>query len=126
MEALIEDRSPLAPGRVLSKALVRACEILGLRRADLARMLGVSVAGISRLMRGEREIAPESKEGELALLFLRCFRSLDALLGGRDEDARAWFHAHNHALEACPAELVLSVQGLVDVTSYLDAMRAKA
>lgn len=114
-----------ASGAVLRRAVTRAAELLGQKRAALAEMLGVSLASAARLVRGERDIDPGSKEGELALLFVRCFRSLDAVLGGDEAAARAWFDAQNSALSGCPRELVLRVPGLVDVLRYLDAMRAK-
>ena len=63
---------------------------------------------------------------ELAALFLRLFRSLDALVGGDETRSRAWMHAHNHHLNGTPAELVRSVSGLVHVVEYLDAMRGKS
>ena len=79
---------------------------------------------MSRLQTG-RGLDPESKEGELALLFLRLYRSLDALVGGDDEKARHWLRADNHHLAAVPAERIRSVEGLVDVVQYLDAMRGR-
>lgn len=109
---------------VLTTALQRAVEILGLSRAEQARILGVSASSLSRLGRS-RSIEPASKEGELTLLLLRLFRSLDALLGGNAASCRAWMRAHNYHLEATPAELIQSVAGLVRVTEYLDALRGK-
>jgi hypothetical protein len=110
--------------RVLTKACQRAAETLGLSRKELAGVLGISAASLSRLGRS-RWIDPESKEGELALLLLRLFRSLDALLGGSGESCRAWMRAPNRHLRAIPAELTASVAGLVHVTEYLDALRGK-
>ena len=69
---------------------------------------------------------PGSKEGELSLLFLRAFRSLDSLLGGSEEAARAWLHADNRHLGGVPAVEMEKVAGLVRVVEYLDAMRAKS
>jgi hypothetical protein len=86
--------------------------------------LGISPASVSRLGR-ERTIDPGSKEGELGLLLLRVFRSLDATVGGDESAARAWFHADNHHLGGVPAELVRSVTGLGHVAEYLDAIRGK-
>ena len=114
----------LAEGAVLAKAVVRAADRLGISRRDAASVLGVSEATMSRVAAG-RPIEPGSKEGEIALLFLRAFRSLDALVGGRDEDARAWMHADNVHLGGVPASLARSVTGLVDVVGYLDAVRGK-
>ena len=70
-----------APDVVLTKALLRATELLGLSSAVLARVLGVSEASVSRLTSGARTVDPQSKEGELALLLVRVYRSLDALVG---------------------------------------------
>jgi transcriptional regulator with XRE-family HTH domain len=109
---------------VLTRATLRAADKLGLSQRDLAKLLGVSAASMSRLSRG-RTIDPSGKEGELALLFLRLFRSLDALVGGDESAANAWFHAKNLHLEGVPAELVARVDGLVHVVEYLDAMRGR-
>ena len=79
---------------------------------------------MSRLQRG-RTIDPEGKEGELALLFVRLYRSLDALVGGDEAQARAWLHAHNTHVAGVPAERITSVAGLVDVVQYLDALRGR-
>ncbi len=110
---------------VLAKALLRAADLLDLSQKDLARVLGVSAATMSRLATSGRRLDPRTKEGELALLFLRLFRSLDALVGGKDGAARQWLHAKNAHVGGVPAALIQSVEGLVHVTQYLDAMRGK-
>lgn len=113
-----------APGVVLAKAVLSAAGRLGLRNNQLAAVLGTSEASVSRLQAG-RELTPASKEGELALLFLRLYRGLDALVGGADEKARLWLHAENDHLAGVPAEKIRRVEGLVDVVQYLDAMRGR-
>jgi hypothetical protein len=114
-----------APRRsvVLTRAALRAADLLGLPRKDLAVILGVSPSTVSRL--DERPLDPARKEGELAVLFVRLFRSLDALLGGQTEKARQWLHAPNRHLGGIPAERIRTVTGLVDAIEYLDAMRGK-
>lgn len=110
---------------VLTRAATRAATALGLSRRALAAVIGVSAASASRLGRG-RSIDPSSKEGELALLLVRLFRSLDALVGGDGAAARAWLHAENEHLGGVPAARLTSVTGLVGVVEYLDAMRGKS
>jgi hypothetical protein len=110
---------------ILTRAVVRAAGALELTQKTLAATLGISEASVSRLTRG-RTIDPQSKEGELAAVFLRMFRSLDAFLGGEDAKSAAWMHAHNHHLAGKPAKLIRSVTGLVHVTEYLDALRGKS
>lgn len=124
----MNSRSSLAPaldpGAVLTRALLAAAERLGLRNRELASVIGASEASVSRLSRG-RSVDPASKEGELSLLFLRLYRSLDALVGGEDAKARAWLRAENDHLRGVPAERIRGVEGLVDVVRYLDAMRGR-
>jgi hypothetical protein len=112
------------PEDVLTRATLEAARRLDVRNNRLAEILGTSEASISRLS-GPRRIAPESKEGELALLFLRLFRSLDALVGGDDQQGRAWLHAENAHLRGVPADRIRRVEGLVDVVRYLDGMRGR-
>jgi hypothetical protein len=109
---------------VLTRATLAAATRLGVRNARLAEVIGTSEASVSRLS-GGRRIDPASKEGELALLFLRLFRSLDALVGGDDAQARAWLHAANTHLNGVPADRIRRVEGLLDVIQYLDGMRGR-
>ena len=109
---------------VVAKAVLAAAERLGLRDRQLAAIIGSSEASVSRLRNG-RGLDPASKEGELALLFVRLYRGLDALVGGDDTAARAWMNAANAHVHGVPAERVTSVEGLVDFVQYLDAMRGR-
>ena len=109
---------------VLAKAAINAARRLDLRNKQLAEIIGTSEAFVSRLKSG-KGIDPQRTEGQLALLFLRLYRSLDALVGGDDAKARAWLHAHNDHVRGIPAERIRTVEGLVDVVQYLDAMRGR-
>ena len=112
------------PAQVLAKAMLAAAKRLEIRNRHLAEIIGTSEAFISRL-KASKGLDPERKEGELALLFLRLYRSLDALVGGDDAKARAWLHANNDHVRGIPAERIRTVEGLVDVVQYLDAMRGR-
>ncbi len=123
-----EASRPPAPAvdapEVLAKATQRSATLLGLNGAMLARVLGVSEASVSRMARGERGVAPDSKEGELALLLVRLYRSLDALVGNDEARRLAWMRSPNEALHGTPAQLIQQAQGLVATVNYVDAMRA--
>lgn len=112
------------PGEVLAKATARAGQLLGLSGASLARVLGLSPATVSRVLRGEKPINPDSKEGELALLLVRVYRSVDALVGTDDAKRQLWMTSHNQALGDRPCQLVERADGLVATLNYLDGMRA--
>jgi len=109
---------------IVSRALLRAAHRLEVSAVVLATIIGTSESTISRLRTGKRgPIDLQHKTGELALLFLRVFRSLDALVGGDEAQARAWLKAENHHLGGVPLQRMKRVEGLVDVVEYLDAMR---
>ena len=109
---------------VLGKAVVRAAERLGINGDTLARVLGVSPASASRLAAGTYALNPSRKEWDLALLFVRLFRSLDSIVGS-DEAARTWMRSQNVALRDAPANLITQIQGLVHVVDYLDNHRGR-
>lgn len=105
---------------VLAEAFANAGKQLGMTQADLGAIIGKERSAISR-----GSIDPESKDGELALLFIRCYRALYVLVGGDVEHMRHWMTTHNLHTGGIPAEQVRSVQGLVGVLEYLDAIRGK-
>ena len=112
-------------GATLSKAVARTLNLLQLKQSTLARILGVSAATVSRLCAGTYTLNPSrAKEWEFALLFVRLFRSLDAILGHGD-NAQKWLTGHNNALNARPIDLIESTEGLVRVVHYLDAHRGR-
>lgn len=111
--------------RVVSKAVTRSAEILGVSAANLADILGLSPATISRMKREEFALDPQSKSYELSILFIRLFRSLDAIVGGDEKVARQWLRSHNTVLNAKPIDILPQVTGLMDALNYLDSRRAK-
>jgi transcriptional regulator with XRE-family HTH domain len=110
---------------VLSRATVRAARYLDLPQSDLAQVIGVSGATLSRLANGRKALEPDTKPWQLAALFVRLFRSLDAIVGSDDVAARAWLRSDNRALGGIPLELIREPAGLVRAVDYLDAARAR-
>jgi plasmid maintenance system antidote protein VapI len=118
--------TPPDAAAVLAKATARASALLGLKGVTLARTLGLSEPTVSRVLKGQKGLAPDSKEGELALLLVRVYRSLDALVGTDDQKRLAWMSSYNQALGGEPLQLIQKAEGLVATLNYLDAMRAPA
>lgn len=111
--------------RILTSAAVKAADLLDVQQRLLARVLGVSPASVSRMRSGAYFLDPQRKEWDLALLFVRLYRSLDSITAGREADARAWLHSENRALGARPADLLSDVTGLVHTVDYLDSIRGR-
>jgi uncharacterized protein (DUF2384 family) len=107
---------------VAAKALVRAADRLDISNKAVARIIGVSEATISRMRKGDYVL--DGKPLELAIMFIRLYRSLDAVVGGDDSVAKAWLRNENSILRDAPLDLIQTVSGLTDVIQYLDARRA--
>jgi len=123
----IPETDPLSgpdPGATLTKAVMRAAGFLGISQAVVASVLGISTASVSRMAAGLYILDTHRKEWEFGVLFVRLFRSLDAILG-HGEQARLWLTNENLALGGKPLELIRSTEGLVRVVHYLDATRGR-
>ncbi|ALD90817.1 hypothetical protein CR3_1588 [Cupriavidus gilardii CR3] len=111
-------------GATLTKAVMRAAGFLGISQAVVASVLGISTASVSRMASGHYVLDSHRKEWEFGVLFVRLFRSLDAILGHGDQ-ARLWLANDNLALGGKPLELIRTTEGLVRVVHYLDATRGR-
>lgn len=118
------DTSP-EPGAVLTRAVIRAADKLGLKSKTLSTMLGVSEATVSRMKRGNHVLESGTKPFELAVLVVRLYRSLDGIAGGDEKTVRAWMERPNTVLGDNPVNMVQTIAGLTDVIAYLDARRAQ-
>ena len=113
------------PAEVLTEALLNAGAALGLSQAELARVIGMSPASVSRLKKGKLALDPQRKEWQLAALVIRLYRGLDAIAASDENVVRAWMSNENTALGGRPKELIHDVSGLVRTVEYLDAYRAR-
>ncbi len=116
--------SPLAEGAVVTKATLRVAGHLGIAKKALAGIIGLSEATVSRMGSGTYTLTQGDKSFDLAVLFIRLYRSLDSVAHGDLGVARTWLRTHNVALGGQPLLLIQSIPGLMHAVAYLDARRA--
>ncbi|MFY9737322.1 MAG: MbcA/ParS/Xre antitoxin family protein [Rhodoplanes sp.] len=114
----------MSQAAVVTKATLNAASKLRITNKLLANIIGVSEATVSRMYSGRYLLQPEQKSFELAVLFVRLYRSLDAIVGGDDAVASTWLKSRNTALDGEPIAFIQTVPGLMNVIQYLDARRA--
>lgn len=119
------EHSRPAADAVLAKAVLKAAAQLGLRQSDLAAVLGMHRTAVSRLKQAP-SLDPASKQGELALLLIRVARALYALTGGDKDWMQHFMQTHNTATRGVPAQQIASIQGLMTVLQFVDAVRGQA
>src|SRR6202011_2088440 len=83
------------PRRVLTGAVLRASALLEITQSSLAQILGLSPSTVSRMGNGTYTLETHKEEWEFGALFVRFFRSLDALIGSNDTTARGWLYGQN-------------------------------
>ncbi|MEE4190684.1 MAG: MbcA/ParS/Xre antitoxin family protein [Halieaceae bacterium] len=117
-ENTVEDQA------LVTRAALNAAAELGLSNRALADILGVSASKLDRA-RGERA-SFSGKDYELALLLIRIYRALYAILGGNREQMQHWLKTPNsHLQDTAPLEQLGRLEGIVMVMRYLDAMRGR-
>lgn len=109
---------------VLGKSVLAAADFLGLSADALGQIIGRDRTSISRLKKNP-VIDPSSKTGELALLLIRVYRGLFAILGGNQAAMKEWLRQDNRGLGNHPLEMMKTVTGLATTVQYIDAMRGK-
>ena len=77
-------RLAISEGTVVTKATLRAASLLAISNRALARIVGVSEATVSRMGSGTYTLRPDEKPFELAVLFIRFYRALDAIVHADD------------------------------------------
>jgi hypothetical protein len=115
---------PIDEAVIVTKAVGRLAERFGIQNSQLARVLGLSEATISRLRHGQYQLDRHGKPFELALLLIRVMRAVEAICGQDPKAAASWLTSENQALGGRPIDLVQTVDGLTRAVLYVDARRA--
>ncbi len=110
---------------VVAKAISNLKDELELTNQTVGEIIGTDASTISRIVK-KRDMK-ENKTLELALLLIRVYRSLYAMVGGSPKAMIHWLNTPNLDFDGrSPLEKMKSVIGLVEVVEYLDAMRGHA
>ncbi|HHJ21079.1 MAG TPA: DUF2384 domain-containing protein [Gammaproteobacteria bacterium] len=117
-------QAPDQANAVLTRATCEAAQRLSIKGSELATILGVSPATVTRMKQQTYTLNPGSKAWELAVLLVRLYRSLDSITNGDENTARAWMHNPNEHLHGIPITLTQKVDGLSRTLAYVDAFRA--
>jgi len=101
---------------VLSRAIRRITKEWGLSQTELIEILQISEDQLAHNM------DPENKGSRAGVLLLSAFKSLNTVVGGKQEKAILWLRTHNNHLAGIPIQIMKSDRGLVRVSRYLDAL----
>jgi hypothetical protein len=124
MEALLE-RPKLTKTQVVTKALFNSKQDLGLSNDVVGQIIGADPATVSRMQK--KMDMKKNKVYEAAVLMIRVYRSLYAILGGSTDAMQHWLNTNNLDFDQrTPLDKMKTIVGLVNTVEYLDAMRGHA
>lgn len=107
--------------QVVAKALINLKDELSLSGETVGKIIGADSSTISRITKNMD--MQENRSFEAAILLIRVYRSLYAMLGGSSDAMKHWLVTENIDFNMQPPlEAMKTIVGLVDVAQYLDAM----
>ena len=107
-----------APER-LTPAILQAAELLGLFRAELARILGLQCNDVGALAEVRALLEPGSVAWAQAQVFVRFYQVLDGAMQGNEVAMCNWLRRHNEALGNAPFYLIVDEGRLDEVLESL-------
>lgn len=109
--------SPIENHDVFAETVFRSGKYLGLSKMEIGKIIG-----IDDFTDTYDSIDPSTKTGELATLFIRCYRNLLQLVGSREDDLKRWMYTKNNFTGGIPSEQIQTVTGLLRILDYLDTV----
>ncbi|MDA9556867.1 MbcA/ParS/Xre antitoxin family protein [Vibrio sp.] len=108
---------------ILMEAFLNVCTQLHLKAAWQADVLGVNEITIKRNQ--TTGFTNNTKACEIQAQIILMYRALYAICGGDNKLMLHWFNTQNKVLKVAPSEACKTVEGLINVNQYLNAMRGK-
>ncbi len=121
METLHRLTEPLSSPRRLSQSVVQAGEMLGLVRAEVARILEFKCESISALYDGKLVLEEGTIAWTQAVLFIRFYQTLYDQMEGDGAKMIHWLRAQNRELDNSPFYLMIDEGKLAQVLNYLES-----
>lgn len=123
-QADMDDITLIRRRAVMTRALLRSAERLGLTREQLALATGLGLAEITALSRDELRLDPTDPRWDACVRVVQTYRALDVRAAGDPGEVKAWMLGFCEALGGVPAEIVGRNGRLAEVLAYLESTTA--
>lgn len=104
----------------LTRSVIQITELLGLYRAETARVLNVRCEDIGALFDGTRTLLPGTKEWKQAGLFLDFYNLLFRKYSGDETSMCHWLRAQNALLGTTPLLKMVDEDAIDKVVALLE------
>lgn len=93
--------------------------MLGMYRAELARVLGLQCGDIGTLLDDKQYLEPDTEAWQQARSFIDFYRVLYETMGGKESEICHWLRSDNADLKGVPLLLMVDDGQLPQVLQYL-------
>ena len=104
--------------RLLTPAVLQAAEMLGMYRAELARVLHLKCQDIGEFAEIKKYLEPDTQAWRQALLFIRLYQALFVHFQGDEAAIHHWLRAENKNLAGVPLLLIVDEDKLSQVLDF--------
>jgi hypothetical protein len=112
--------NPLEGALKLTQSVIQITEMLGMYRAELARVLHIRCEDIGRLIDDRKNLEPDTESWEQAILFVRLYEILYEYCEGNGVAMCHWLRTNNQKLAGEPLLLIVDDNKLQQVFSFLE------
>jgi len=113
--------NPFENARRLTQSTVQIIDMLGIYRAELARILHIKCDDIGFLAEGKRNLEPETDAWYQAMLFVRMYEALFEYCKGDGVAMCHWLRSENKDLKGVPMLLIVDDDKLSKVLGFLES-----
>lgn len=111
--------------RKLTQSVLQISEMLGMYRAELARVLHLQCGDIGRLTSAKHDLAPDTTAWKQAVLLVRFYAGLYKKMQGNGVAMCHWLRADNEELNGVPLLLIVDDNALARVIDHIEQSGAK-
>lgn len=104
----------------LSRSVLQIADLLGLYRAELARVLGVRCDEVGALGRGEWLLRQDTQPWRRARMLVRLFEALFELHRGKESAMHRWLRVQQDSVEGVPLLLMVDHGAIERVVAALE------
>lgn len=111
---------PFSSPSKLSRSVVQAGDMLGLVRAEVARILGFKCESITALYNGRLLLEEGTEAWRQGVLFVRFYQALYDEMAGEEARMVHWLRREHQAFGTSPFYLIVDNGRLAEVLAYLE------
>ncbi|MCK5092500.1 MAG: hypothetical protein KAR30_08215 [Gammaproteobacteria bacterium] len=114
-------KNPCENSRRLTQSVLQIIDMLGIYRAELARVLHIKCEDVGFLVERKRDLELETDAWDQAVLFVRMYEALFVYCKGDGVAMCHWLRSENKDLKGVPMLLMVDDDKLSQVLGFLES-----